>query len=118
MIRSVTFENTTYAQLPDKFEPGTPNVGGAIGYGAALSYLAEVGIANVTEHETAPDQTCRTAARRYSRPAHPRKGQEQGGHHLLYDGLRPPARHWLRSSISTGSRSGRGTTVASRLWPD
>ena len=40
MIRSVTFEKTTYADLPDKFEPGTPNIADAIGLGAAIEFLS------------------------------------------------------------------------------
>ena len=39
MIRSVTFEKTTYNELPYKFEAGTPNIAGAIGLGAAIDYL-------------------------------------------------------------------------------
>jgi len=39
MIRSVTFEKSTYADLPDKFEPGTPNIADAIGLGAAIEFL-------------------------------------------------------------------------------
>ncbi len=39
MIRSVSFEKTTYADLPDKFEPGTPNIADAIGLGAAIEFL-------------------------------------------------------------------------------
>lgn len=39
MIRSVAFEETTYAGLPDKFEPGTPNIADAIGLGAAIDFL-------------------------------------------------------------------------------
>ncbi len=39
MIRSVTFEETTYADLPDKFEPGTPNIADAIGLGVAIDFL-------------------------------------------------------------------------------
>jgi cysteine desulfurase / selenocysteine lyase len=42
MIRSVTFEKTTYADLPNKFEAGTPNIAGVIGLGAALEYLREI----------------------------------------------------------------------------
>jgi len=42
MIRSVTFEETTYAALPDKFEPGTPNIAGVIGLGASIEYLARL----------------------------------------------------------------------------
>lgn len=42
MIRKVTFAETTYADLPDKFEPGTPNIAGFVGYGAAIEYMARV----------------------------------------------------------------------------
>ncbi len=41
MIRSVTFEKTTYAPPPDKFEPGTPNIADVMGLGAAIDYLLE-----------------------------------------------------------------------------
>jgi cysteine desulfurase/selenocysteine lyase len=51
MIRSVTFEKTTYNDLPYKFEAGTPHVAGAIGLGAALDYLSRLGIDQVTAHE-------------------------------------------------------------------
>ena len=51
MIRSVTFEKTTYNELPYKFEAGTPHVSGAIGLGAALDYLSGLGIDQVTAHE-------------------------------------------------------------------
>jgi len=53
MIRSVTFEKTIYADLPYKFEAGTPNIGGGIGLGAAIDYLQQVGIHAVEsfEHE-------------------------------------------------------------------
>jgi cysteine desulfurase/selenocysteine lyase len=51
MIRSVTFEKTTYNDLPYKFEAGTPHVSGAIGLGAALDYLSGLGIDQVTVHE-------------------------------------------------------------------
>jgi cysteine desulfurase/selenocysteine lyase len=42
MIRSVTFEKTTYNDLPQKFEAGTPNIGGGIGLGAAIDYLGRI----------------------------------------------------------------------------
>ena len=43
MIKSVTFEKTTYADLPNKFEAGTPHIAGAIGLGAAIDYVQSVG---------------------------------------------------------------------------
>jgi cysteine desulfurase/selenocysteine lyase len=51
MIRSVTFEKTTYSELPYKFEAGTPNIAGTIGLGAAVDYLESVGMENVSAHE-------------------------------------------------------------------
>jgi len=51
MIRSVTFEKTTYNQLPYKFEAGTPDVAGAIGLAVAINYLNALGIENIAAHE-------------------------------------------------------------------
>jgi cysteine desulfurase/selenocysteine lyase len=51
MIRTVTFEKTTYAPIPSKFEAGTPNIAGAIGLGAALEFLLDIGLDAVAEHE-------------------------------------------------------------------
>lgn len=51
MIRSVTFEKTEYAGLPSKFEAGTPDIGGVIGFGAALDYLTSIGIDNIRAWE-------------------------------------------------------------------
>jgi cysteine desulfurase/selenocysteine lyase len=43
MIRDVTFERTIYAELPARFEAGTPNLAGAVGFGAALDYIESIG---------------------------------------------------------------------------
>lgn len=51
MIRSVTFEKTTYAPLPMKFEAGTPNIEGAVGMGAAVDYLEQLDWEAVARHE-------------------------------------------------------------------
>ena len=51
MIRSVTFEKSTWNDLPYKFEAGTPDIAGAIGLGAALDYIQAVGLANIVRHE-------------------------------------------------------------------
>ncbi|MBI3013227.1 MAG: cysteine desulfurase, partial [Elusimicrobia bacterium] len=51
MIRSVTFEKTTYNALPYKFEAGTPNVAGTIGLGVAIRYLNTIGLKNIAQHE-------------------------------------------------------------------
>jgi len=52
MISDVTFEKTTYAELPHKFEAGTPNVSGAIAFGFALDYLNKLGFDNIEEYES------------------------------------------------------------------
>ena len=51
MIKNVTFEKTTYNDLPYKFEAGTPNISGSIGLGAALDYLNTIGITDIADHE-------------------------------------------------------------------
>jgi cysteine desulfurase/selenocysteine lyase len=53
MIRSVSFEETTYNTLPYKFEAGTPNIGGVIGLGVAIDYLDSIGWDELIEHEQA-----------------------------------------------------------------
>jgi len=51
MISEVTFEKTTYADLPHKFEAGTPNISGAIAFGYALDYLNNIGLDNIKKYE-------------------------------------------------------------------
>jgi len=51
MILTVSFEKTTYNELPYKFEAGTPNISGAIGLGAAIDYIDSLGIDNIHAHE-------------------------------------------------------------------
>jgi cysteine desulfurase / selenocysteine lyase len=51
MIRSVTFEKTTFNELPYKFEAGTPNIAGGIAFGAALDYVSRLGLAAIAQHE-------------------------------------------------------------------
>ncbi len=51
MIASVTFAKTTYAELPNKFEAGTPDIGGAVGLGTAFDYVERVGFENIAAHE-------------------------------------------------------------------
>jgi len=52
MIATVTFEKTTYAALPHKFEAGTPNIAGGIVLGTAIDYLNEIGFENIAAYET------------------------------------------------------------------
>ena len=53
MIRQVSLQTATWADLPDKFEAGTPNVADAIGLGVACDYLLSVGLDVIHDHETA-----------------------------------------------------------------
>lgn len=53
MIRRVSVEGSTWADIPAKFEAGTPAVGEAIGFGVAVDYLADLGMARVRAHERA-----------------------------------------------------------------
>jgi cysteine desulfurase/selenocysteine lyase len=51
MIAEVTFEKTTYAELPHKFEAGTPNICGGIAFGAAVDYMNNIGFDNIAAYE-------------------------------------------------------------------
>lgn len=53
MIKEVTFEKTTYADLPHKFEAGTPNIAGGIVLGTAVDYLNNIGFENIQKQEEA-----------------------------------------------------------------
>jgi len=51
MILTVNMEHSTWAEVPSKFEAGTPNIGGVIGFGAAIDYLSNIGMNNIRAHE-------------------------------------------------------------------
>ncbi|RPD91237.1 cysteine desulfurase [Aureibaculum marinum] len=51
MIAEVTFEKTTYADLPHKFEAGTPNICGGIAFGVAIDYMNNIGFNNIANYE-------------------------------------------------------------------
>lgn len=53
MIRDVTFEHTTYADPPARFEAGTPNIADAVGLGAAIEYVQRIGLSTIARHEHA-----------------------------------------------------------------
>lgn len=52
MIDTVTFEKTTFAGLPNKFEAGTPNIAGAIGLAAAINYISRIGMEYINSYES------------------------------------------------------------------
>lgn len=64
MIDRVTFEKTTYAPAPQRFEAGTPAIVEAIGLGAAVDYVSTLGLPAIHEHETALVQSLREELRR------------------------------------------------------
>ncbi len=90
MILAVTFEKTTYAPPPAKFEAGTPHVQGAIALGAAVDYVSALGMAAIERHETellayaeaALDQT--PGVRLIGRPRH-----RAAAISFLVDGIHP-----------------------------
>lgn len=51
MIETVTFEKTTYNELPHKFEAGTPHIAGGIGLGYAIDYINQIGLDNIWKYE-------------------------------------------------------------------
>jgi len=51
MILTVSFEKSTWAPIPHKFEAGTPDIAGAVGLGAAIDYLGDVGFDRIVAHE-------------------------------------------------------------------
>lgn len=51
MIETVSFDGTTYAPLPNKFEAGTPNIAGVVGLAAAIDYVESVGLDAIADHE-------------------------------------------------------------------
>ena len=51
MILSVTFEKTIYNKLPHKFEAGTPDIAGVVGFGATIDYLNEIGMEQIADYE-------------------------------------------------------------------
>jgi len=52
MIKQVSFEKTTYADIPHKFEAGTPNIAGVVGLAEAINYVNSIGLKNIAEHES------------------------------------------------------------------
>ena len=56
MIKEVSFEKTTYADLPYKFEAGTPNIAGVVAFKASLDFITNLGIENIAKHEDRLEQ--------------------------------------------------------------
>ncbi len=114
MIRTVTFEKTTYNDLPYKFEAGTPNIAGGIGLGAALDY--------VNRHRPRQHRGLRAraaglrhrAALADSRPAHHRHGAREGRGALVRHGRHSSARCRHRARPRRASPCAPAITARSR----
>jgi len=61
MIKEVTFENTTYNDLPFKFEAGTPDIEGAISLARAIDYMNSIGMETIAKHENMLEQAASSA---------------------------------------------------------
>ena len=114
MIRSVAIEKTTWNELPYKFEAGTPAIAEAVGFGAAVDYLSEVGLEAIERHEHELLEYAlgrlgefpgsrRTALRRSGAPGSSRSTSRAS--------TRTMSR---RCSTGRESRCGQGTTARSR----
>jgi cysteine desulfurase/selenocysteine lyase len=81
MIARVEIESSTYAEGPAKFEAGTPNIADVVAFGAALDYLADLGMANVRAHEIELTQYALDELRRLDdvRIHGPREVTDRGG---------------------------------------
>ncbi len=66
MIDRVSFERTTYAPAPARFEAGTPHIVGVVGLHAAIDYVDSIGVAAIHAHETALVAQCRDALRSFN----------------------------------------------------
>ena len=51
MIKEVSFKKTTYAEIPHKFEAGTPNIAGVVAFKAAIKFITDIGLHNIAKHE-------------------------------------------------------------------
>ena len=90
MIKSVTFAKTTYADLPNKFEAGTPHIAGAIGLGAALDYVQSVGLENDRRPRRHAAALCHRADAANPRRSPHRHRSAQGGRVISFVVDDPP----------------------------
>ena len=93
MIASVTFERTTYNELPHRFEAGTPHIAGAIGLGAALDFITGGRVRRHRGPRAEPPGLRDRGAVRGARAAPRRDRRRQGEHPVVRDRGRAPPRH-------------------------
>ena len=108
MISKVTLEAATWAELPHKFEAGTPNIAGAIGLGAAVDYLAGLGMDKIRKYEQELTEYSVRNAESKSRAC---------GYSAMRRSAAARSRSKWKASIPTTFRSSR-TRKASRFAPD
>ncbi len=113
MIETVTFERSTYAPAPARFEAGTPHIVGAVGLAAAIDYVAGIGIDVIDAHErVAGAGGARCPARHQLADLVRSRGQRRASSASRSTGCirTTSARYWTKA----GSRSAPGTIAASR----
>ncbi len=86
MISSVTYEQSTWAAVPHKFEAGTPAILEGIGLKAAIDYVQAIGYDAIAAHEAVIDRTCAFPPGRGGRRAHPGTGAGSRRRHFLLAG--------------------------------
>ena len=107
MIHSVTFEKTIYAQLPYKFEAGTPNVAGSIGLGAAVDYLESLGMDRISRHEKELTAYATTALQSMDKLQIIGKAKEKAGLiSFIIDGVHPHDISTILDEYGIAIRSG------------
>ena len=112
MIQSVSFEKTTYNVLPYKFEAGTPNIAGVVGFGAAIDYLQGFDRAAVLEHEDALLADATARVREIPGYPHLRHRPREDRRPLVHARRYSPARCRGRSSTRKASPSVPGQHCA------
>ena len=113
MIRTVTMEKSTYADIPSQFEAGTPPIVEAVGLGAAVDYLGHVGMDNVRAHEEAITGYLLEglAARRRRLGAGPARRRRSAGERSASSSTGCTRTTSASSSTAAASPYARGTTA-------
>ena len=92
MILSVTLGESLYAEPPQRFEAGTPNIAGIVGMAAAIEYLESLGLESIAEYERRLLDHGTSVLSRDPRPTDDRHGREQDSHPVLRAPRHPPSR--------------------------
>ncbi len=116
MIASVDFQSASWNELPYKFEAGTPPIAEAVGLGAAVDYLAELGMERVRAHERALTAYMleRLAEVPGLRVVGPPEAERRGGAGLVHDRGHPSARRRRARRPRRACASAPATTARSR----